>query len=170
VDLRLLDMGAGVTEDETAVVLALAEAWNLFLKLPAEHNDDTTEFRHAIHAAQDKVLARAARRELDPRFNERTEGSGMKPIPTDPIERMNYICSAYCRDLEDIASGLSSSFERADALREVNRQLGECSSSTGLAGPVGDPSPAVSALRAASLSQETTREGAAPNKAAPRSS
>lgn len=54
-----------MTDDEKAVVLLLAEAWNAFLKLPVDHGDDTTEFRHAIHRAQEKVMARAGRREMN---------------------------------------------------------------------------------------------------------
>jgi hypothetical protein len=54
-----------VTDEEKAVVLLLAEAWNAFLKLPVEHPDDTAEFRHAIHAAQDRVLSRSGRREMN---------------------------------------------------------------------------------------------------------
>ena len=54
-----------MTDDERAVVLALSEAWNLFLRLPKEHGDDTNEFRLAIHQAQDKILARPGRREFN---------------------------------------------------------------------------------------------------------
>lgn len=55
-----------VTAQESATVMALAEAWNAFLRLPIEHQDDQTEFRQLIHAAQDKVLARAGRRQMNP--------------------------------------------------------------------------------------------------------
>lgn len=51
-----------MTEPEQIVVDALAVAWNAFLLLPMEHDDDTDEFRRMIHAAQEKVLARPARR------------------------------------------------------------------------------------------------------------
>jgi len=53
-----------MTEDEKAVVLALADAWNLFLNLPVEHSDDVHEFRRTIHTAQEKVLSRSGRREM----------------------------------------------------------------------------------------------------------
>ena len=53
---------ATMTEAEQVVVDALAIAWNAFLVLPAEHDDDQDEFRRMIHAAQEKVLARPARR------------------------------------------------------------------------------------------------------------
>lgn len=56
-----------MTDDERAVVLALAEAWKAFLRLPDEHRDDVDEFRRAIHAAQEKVLARPGRREMNGR-------------------------------------------------------------------------------------------------------
>lgn len=48
--------------EEAALVGVLAHAWNKFCELPVEHNDDLDEFRRAIHAAQEKVLARPARR------------------------------------------------------------------------------------------------------------
>lgn len=51
-------------EAEGAVVDALAEAWNRYLDLPIEHQDDVDEFRRAIHTAQEKVLARPARRQF----------------------------------------------------------------------------------------------------------
>lgn len=50
---------------EAAVAHALADAWNAFLKLPVEHNDDIDEFRRAIHAAQNIVLSRPGRREIN---------------------------------------------------------------------------------------------------------
>ena len=52
----------GPTEQEQCVVKALADAWNAFLTLPIEHDDDIPEFRRLIHAAQEKVLARTGRR------------------------------------------------------------------------------------------------------------
>ena len=49
---------------EADIVIALASAWNLFVELPIEHSDDLDEFRRAIHAAQEKILCRPARRKL----------------------------------------------------------------------------------------------------------
>ena len=54
-----------VTAAEQAVVLKLADAWNAFVELPLEHVDDHSEFRQIIHAAQDKVLSRAGRRQVN---------------------------------------------------------------------------------------------------------
>jgi hypothetical protein len=51
-----------MTDSEKIVLTKLVEAWNAFLALPIEHPDDMTEFRHGIHALQEKVLAREARR------------------------------------------------------------------------------------------------------------
>lgn len=51
-----------LTKDEAVVVAKLVEAWEAFVALPREHDDDVTEFRSAIHAAQRTVLARPARR------------------------------------------------------------------------------------------------------------
>ena len=61
------DRVAVLTPQEVATTLALAKAWNEFLKLPAEHGDDTHEFRRAIHAAQNIVLSRPGRREINAR-------------------------------------------------------------------------------------------------------
>ncbi len=54
-----------VTRAEQAVALLLAAVWNAYLLLPIEHNDDQAEFRALIHAAQDKVLSRAGRRQIN---------------------------------------------------------------------------------------------------------
>lgn len=52
-----------LTDDERAVIDALAEAWNRYVTLPIEHDDDQDEFRRAIHAANAKVMMRPGRRE-----------------------------------------------------------------------------------------------------------
>lgn len=52
-----------LTESERAVVDALAAAWNMYIALPIEHQDDQDEFRRAIHAANAKVLMRPGRRQ-----------------------------------------------------------------------------------------------------------
>ena len=57
---------AMVSKQEKAVIDALAEAWNRYVELPVEHNDDLDEFRRAIHAAQAKVFMRPARRAYKP--------------------------------------------------------------------------------------------------------
>lgn len=49
---------------ERAVINALVSAWNAIVALPGEHPDDITEFRHAIHHLQEKILARPTRRAL----------------------------------------------------------------------------------------------------------
>lgn len=54
-----------ITKAEEDVIGHLVDAWNAFLKLPVEHPDDTTEFRHAIHAAQREILSRSGRREIN---------------------------------------------------------------------------------------------------------
>lgn len=54
-----------VTPEEQEVVSLLGEAWNAFLKLPKEHPDEHSEFRHAIHTAQNMILARSGTRELN---------------------------------------------------------------------------------------------------------
>lgn len=55
-----------LTQPEADVINALAHAWNLFVeKLPVEHIDDNYEFCQLIHAAQDKILARVGRRQMN---------------------------------------------------------------------------------------------------------
>lgn len=54
-----------MSEAEKALVMLLAGVWNAFLKLPVEHPDDVGEFRHGVHFLQEKILARAGRREIN---------------------------------------------------------------------------------------------------------
>jgi hypothetical protein len=49
-----------LTVKEFRVINYLADAWDSFLMLPVLHKDDENEFRTAIHALQEKVLARPA--------------------------------------------------------------------------------------------------------------
>lgn len=58
-------IASGLTDDERAIAILLGKAWDAFLRLPVEHGDDLTEFRHAIHRAQDMVLARPGRRQIN---------------------------------------------------------------------------------------------------------
>lgn len=55
----------GLTADEKDIVVRLGQVWNQFLLLRDEHADDVPEFRRGIHQLQEKVLARAARREMN---------------------------------------------------------------------------------------------------------
>jgi hypothetical protein len=50
-----------LSADEKTVIDCLVLAWNAFLKLPVEHDDDVAEFRSSIHRLQEKVLCRPAR-------------------------------------------------------------------------------------------------------------
>ena len=52
-----------LTEEEKQVGEKLAEAWNLFVKLPVQHSMDNVEFMHAIHQAQYLVVKRSTVRE-----------------------------------------------------------------------------------------------------------
>lgn len=51
-----------LTDEERAVLDKLAEAWNLFVKLPVQHPMHGQEFAHAIHAAQRLVMSRPVAR------------------------------------------------------------------------------------------------------------
>lgn len=51
-----------MTKQEQKVLDKLTEAWNAFLVLPNQHNDDATEFRHALHQLQYLILSRPERR------------------------------------------------------------------------------------------------------------
>ena len=54
-----------MTDEERGVINLLAQAWNAFVELPVEHPMDREDFCRMIHAAQDKILSRPARRELN---------------------------------------------------------------------------------------------------------
>ena len=54
-------MSRVLTYDEMAVINTLVDAWNAFLILPDQHDDDTTEFRSGIHRLQEKVMCRPTR-------------------------------------------------------------------------------------------------------------
>jgi hypothetical protein len=56
--------------DEDKVLDHLVMAWNAFLTLEARHPDDDQEFRQAIHAAQNIVMARAATGQMQRRRKE----------------------------------------------------------------------------------------------------
>lgn len=51
-----------LTEGEKRVVQHLADAWNEFVKQPVEHPDDISEFKDAIHRAQNLIAYRVAKR------------------------------------------------------------------------------------------------------------
>lgn len=54
-----------MTEDERAAFAALVAAWDAFMSLPIEHDDDANEFRSGIHVLQRQILSRPARREIN---------------------------------------------------------------------------------------------------------
>lgn len=58
------DQLSDLTLDERALLSDIAVAWNRFLSLPRQHQDETDEFRHAIHALQVMVMARPVERAL----------------------------------------------------------------------------------------------------------
>lgn len=63
-------MSDQLTDLERDVVMRLADAWNAYLQLPRacpvrQTDDDTTDFRKAIHDAQRIVLARPAARTIN---------------------------------------------------------------------------------------------------------
>lgn len=53
-----------LTKAERKAIAALAEAWNQFNSLARQHDDDTAEFRHHLHACQRIVMSRPAFRDL----------------------------------------------------------------------------------------------------------
>ncbi len=63
-------MSATLTPQEQRLVESLAKVWNNYLELPLEHQDDHNEFRTHIHALQNQILARPARRV----FNKEPDG------------------------------------------------------------------------------------------------
>ncbi len=57
--------------EEYRLVEMLAAVWNSYLELPVEHPQDQPEFCVMIHACQEKILARKARRDLKAWLKER---------------------------------------------------------------------------------------------------
>ena len=55
-----------MTKREKKIAKLLGWAWNEFVELEVMNDDDLREFRNAIHAAQNIVLARKAKREDTP--------------------------------------------------------------------------------------------------------
>lgn len=53
-----------MTKAEQKCIDSLANAWNLFLELPVEHNDDLSDFRYSIHVLQRQIMARSVRRKV----------------------------------------------------------------------------------------------------------
>lgn len=65
---RYYDMNPSLTPEEKAVLASLTLAWNSFLNLPRSPSDtldDASDFRQAIHRAEDLIAVRVARR-LEP--------------------------------------------------------------------------------------------------------
>ncbi len=52
-----------ITEEEKQIIGILGEAYKKFIRLPILHTADQREFMHAIHIAQNIVLARSALRQ-----------------------------------------------------------------------------------------------------------
>ena len=55
-------LNVGVTAQEVEILDALALAWRVWCQLPDQHPDDPAEFRFFIHALQNLVSWRVARR------------------------------------------------------------------------------------------------------------
>lgn len=53
-----------LTPEEQKAIEETAALWNALVNLPVEHPDDVAEMRHLVHALQDKILSRPARREI----------------------------------------------------------------------------------------------------------
>jgi hypothetical protein len=54
-----------LTPEERTCLDYLSRAWNAFVELPPAHPDDAAEFRSAIHACQNILAYRVAKR-VDP--------------------------------------------------------------------------------------------------------
>lgn len=51
-----------LTDKEKEILGYLAIAWNAWIKLPELYSDDVNEMKQAIHAAQQLIALRVARR------------------------------------------------------------------------------------------------------------
>lgn len=58
---------AGLTLQERQVLDLTAELWNAFAALPDKHPSDAAEMQRDIHDIQNRIMARAARRN-EPEF------------------------------------------------------------------------------------------------------
>lgn len=63
--LEGIPLTPSATVKERLVLARLVQAWNEYLQLPVQHPHDQEEFMRAIHAAQQLIAIRAARR-VDP--------------------------------------------------------------------------------------------------------
>ena len=64
---RMMEIGPGsgfITIAEEHLAEELGRCWNLYTELPGKVNGADEEFAHAIHQAQNIVLARASLRQL----------------------------------------------------------------------------------------------------------
>ncbi len=80
-DLRT-NCGQGINQGEQVTVEALADAWNLFMRLDGNDDDMTTEFRRSINRAQDIIAFRVARR-VDPEVWRQPEQPAALPNGTE---------------------------------------------------------------------------------------
>ena len=74
----------GLTEAERAILDSLADAWNGFVRLGNDHPDDLTEFRQAIHSAQNLIAFRVARR-VDPEVWALPSGSPVEDLEAEVL-------------------------------------------------------------------------------------
>lgn len=51
-----------LSREEKDILYRLGQAWNLFVSLDRQHPDELEEFRRAIHAAQNLIAVRLARK------------------------------------------------------------------------------------------------------------
>ena len=60
--MNITELEKAISEKDQHVMGALITVWNLFMKLPEDHPDDTEDFRKAIHECQRIMAYRFARR------------------------------------------------------------------------------------------------------------
>jgi len=53
-----------MTDQELKVLALTKEAWNEFIQLSVQHQDDHNDFRFHIHALQNMILAREGVRKI----------------------------------------------------------------------------------------------------------
>jgi len=82
-ELRTMS-GPGVTPNERATVEALAEAWNLFMRLDGRDYEMDRDFRQSINRAQDIIAYRVASR-VDPDLWRQLPASQPSPAPPPPL-------------------------------------------------------------------------------------
>lgn len=74
-----------LTKQEKRVLEHLVDAWNDYLKLDVQHNDEVGEFRHGIHSLQAMLALRTLVREYKDKPILESNDSPVVPTEEEPL-------------------------------------------------------------------------------------